>query len=319
MSGSTRLRVAFFGSPAFAVETLNALHEHHDVALVVTQPDRRAGRGMRLHAPAAATRARELGLRLEQPTRLRGNEEFVKQLVELDLDVAITAAYGRILPGSLLKVPRHGFLNVHASLLPAYRGAAPVQWALIRGERETGVSIMQTDEGLDTGPVRLRASTEVAPGERAGELLERLATLGASTLIGALELLGRGELPLEPQDDSAATLAPPLKKEDGYIRWEESAEAIENRFRGVHLWPGTSFEHDGQRVQVLELSAVEGAVEGGTGEAAGTILKIGGEGVTVASGEGAVRLELVRAPGRRALPARDWANGRQLKVGERLG
>lgn len=310
------LRVALFGSPAFALPTLEALSRHHDVVLVVTQPDKPAGRGMALHSPAAARRARQLGLRLEQPTRLKGNEEFHATLEGLQPDVAITAAYGRILPGSLLKIPRHGFLNVHASLLPRYRGAAPVQWALIDGQEQTGITIMQTDVGLDTGPVRLQRRTDIGPEEDAGALLERLAVLGAETLVEALILLSEGTLPLTPQDESAATLAPPLKPEDGWVRWSDTARRIVDRWRGVAVWPGTSFLFEGQRVKVEDMSVAPTAPGP---QPAGSVQNVDAGGVVVAAGQGAVLLERVKPPGKRAMHARDWANGRGVRKGVRLG
>jgi len=314
------MRVAFFGSPRFAVPVLDALVNHHDVRLVVTQPDKPAGRGMALHTPAAAARARQLDLRLEQPRRLKNNQEFHELLEELEIDVAITAAYGRILPGSLLEVPRHGFLNVHASLLPKYRGAAPVQWALIEGETETGVSIMQTDVGLDTGPVRLQRRVSVAPSDDAVTLLNSLSLLGAETLLEALALLGEGTLPLVPQDDSAATLAPPLTAEDGWVRWHESAVRVVDRHRGVAAWPGSSFEHQEQRVKVEAMSIGENvAAEAQDDAEPGTVMEVSKAGLLVATGRGAVLLESVKPPGKRAMNARDWANGRAIKRGTRLG
>ncbi|MFA7459671.1 MAG: methionyl-tRNA formyltransferase [Trueperaceae bacterium] len=311
------MRVAFFGSPAFALPVLDALLNHHDVRLVVTQPDKPAGRGLALHAPAAAKRARELGLRLEQPTRLKGNEAFHDLLEELALDVAITAAYGRILPASLLAVPRHGFLNVHASLLPRYRGAAPVQWALINGEAETGVTIMQTEAGLDTGPVRLQRRVSVEASDDAGSLLQRLSVLGAETLLEALSLLGEGTLPLAPQNDAEATLAPPLKPEDGWIRWHDPAERVVSRHKGVSAWPGSSFEHAQQRVKV-ESMRVQDHIDD-AGAAPGTVLQLGADGLQVAAGTGAVLLETVKPAGKRAMAARDWANGRGVRKGQVLG
>ncbi len=172
--------MALFGSPIFAVPTLESLARQQHLVLVVTQPDKPAGRGLSVRSPAVAQRARELGLELAQPASLRRNEEFADQLRELDLDVAVTAAYGRILPASLLAIPRHGFLNVHASLLPKYRGAAPVQWALIRGESETGITIMQTDVGLDTGAVRLQRRVKITEDDDARTLLSSLAVLNSS-------------------------------------------------------------------------------------------------------------------------------------------
>lgn len=316
------LRIAFFGSPDFALPVLDALLNHHDVQLVVTQPDKPAGRGMAVRAPAAARRARELGIRLEQPTRLKSNQEFQHLLEQLNLDVAITAAYGRILPKALLGAPRHGFLNVHASLLPKYRGAAPVQWALIEGESETGVTIMQTDVGLDTGAIRLQRRTKIEDDDDAASLLDKLAALGAETLIEALALLAEGTLPLTEQDHEAATLAPPLKPDDGLLRWSDSASAVANRHRGVAAWPGTSFEHNGQRVKVEGLSAAppdyEPLVAQTTPAEPGTVLHVSNEDVAVATGSGAVLLQRVKPAGKRAMAARDWANGRAIKRGTRL-
>ncbi len=309
------LRVALFGSPAFALPTLEALVRHHDVALVVTQPDKPAGRGLSVRAPATAQRARDLGLRLEQPSRLRKNAEFEEAVRGLELDVAVTAAYGRILPASLLEVPRHGFLNVHASLLPKYRGAAPVQWALIEGESETGVTIMQTDVGLDTGAIRLQRRVPIAPSDDARTLLEALSQLGAEALLEALRLLAEGTLPSSPQDDAAATLAPPLKPEDGWLRWTDDARQVVNRHRGVALWPGTSFEFGGQRVKVESLREADAV---GSAEP-GTVVGTTETGLVVATGSGTIELDSVKPPGKGAMSARAWANGRGVRKGASLG
>lgn len=316
------LRVALFGSPRFALPTLEALQRRHDLALVVTQPDRPAGRGLAVRPPIVAARARELGIEVAQPTRLKRDETFLSRLRALALDVAVTAAYGRILPAAVLETPKHGVLNVHASLLPKYRGAAPVQWALIRGERETGITIMQTDEGLDTGPVRLQRRTPVEDGENAVRLMERLAELGAETLLEALDLLTEGTLPSTPQDDASATFAPLLTAEDGHVRWDDPAEAIEWRFRGVAAWPGTSFLHDGARVKVTALDAAHELVPAAPSSDAsepGLVIDVDEEGVRVAAGEGSVRLLRVKPPGKREMSARAWANGRGVRKGIRLG
>lgn len=311
------LRVALFGSPTFALPTLDALHRHHDLVLVVTQPDKPAGRGLAMRASPAAQRARELGVEVAQPTRPRTDQAFHERLCALRLDVAVTAAYGRILPEAVLGAPRHGVLNVHASLLPKYRGAAPVQWALIDGEHETGITIMQTEAGLDTGAIRLQRRTAIEPNEDARELMERLAALGAETLLEALALLAEGTLPSTPQEDAAASHAPPLRAEDGHVRWGAPADTIVARHRGVALWPGTSFAFDGERVKVtaLEARAFEGA---GTSEP-GTVLGLDDSGVRVATGRGVVRLMRVKPPGKREMAARAWANGRAVKAGTHLG
>ena len=305
-----------FGSPIFAVPTLESLARQQHLVLVVTQPDKPAGRGLSVRSPAVAQRARELGLELAQPASLRRNEEFADQLRELDLDVAVTAAYGRILPASLLAIPRHGFLNVHASLLPKYRGAAPVQWALIRGESETGITIMQTDVGLDTGAVRLQRRVKITEDDDARTLLSSLAVLGAETLAEALTLLAEGTLPLTPQDDASATLAPPLAPADGVMRWQDSAADVVARHRGVALWPGSSFNYSEEHVKVEALRSFE--LTGPDSADPATVVQLTPDGVVVACGTGAVELLSVKPAGKRAMSARAWANGRNVKKGVRL-
>ncbi|MFN2321537.1 MAG: methionyl-tRNA formyltransferase [Trueperaceae bacterium] len=311
-TGAPRLRVALFGTPEFALPTLEALHAHHDVRLVVAQPDRPVGRGLRVEAPPVARRAVELGLALAQPEKLRRDVAFLETLAALDLDVAVTAAYGQILPKALLAAPREGFLNVHASLLPRWRGAAPVQHALIAGDATTGVSIMQTEAGLDTGPVRYGRERQIAPDEDAPALLEALADLGAEALLEALALLALGRLPSTPQDDAAATLAPRLTREDGRIRWAEPARRVRDRHRGVAGWPGSWCAWADAVLKVHVLTEVEG------GGAAGTVLDVDAEGVVVACGDGAVRLTEVQAAGKPRMGARAWANGARVAKGVRL-
>ncbi len=317
-----RLRVALFGSPEFALPSLERLHAEHALHLVVAQPDKPAGRGLGQRAPAAALWARRHGLPLAQPERLARDEAFLERLAALELDVAITAAYGKLLPPRLLEIPRHGVLNVHASLLPSYRGAAPVQWALIEGEEETGISIMQTEAGLDTGPVRHVLRTPIGPDETAGELTTRLAALGAEALSQALRLLARGQLPSHPQDDAAATLAPRLTRADGRVRWDVSAEAVYARHRGVTPWPGSWFErHRGSTSETVKVHALRPAPPSATTASAapGTIASIDAQGVRVVTGSGEVLLEVVQSPGRPRTDATAWARGARLVVGERCG
>lgn len=306
------MKTVLFGSPSFAVPVLETLHATHGVAAVVTQPPRRAGRGMQLRQPPLAVRAGELGIEIRQPARLRGNTEFRDWLATLAPDVAVTAAYGRILPPDLLAVPREGFLNVHASLLPRWRGAAPIQWALIAGDKETGISIMQTEEGLDTGPVRLRRPTPVGPHETAPELFSRLALLGAEAAAEALRLLALGELPSEPQDERHVTLAPPLKREDGLLDFSRPAQESYDRFRGVAAWPGTFFPFAGGDVRVHALAPADA---GPAAAPAGSVLGVDADGLLVAAGSGALLLQELQSPGRRRLPARDWANGAGIRPG----
>jgi methionyl-tRNA formyltransferase len=312
-----RLRVALFGTPTFALPTLEALHARHDLVLVVAQPDRPAGRGHALAAPPVAERARSLGLPLAQPERLRRDPAFGERLAALDLDLAVTAAYGQILPASLLGLPREGFLNVHASLLPRWRGAAPVQHALIAGDAVTGVSIMQTEAGLDTGPVRRVRALTIRPADDAASLLAILAALGARTLIEALDLLAEGRLPSEAQDEARVTLAPRLTREYGRIRLHEPAGRVLDRHRGVTAWPGSwcrvATGEDAAVLKVHGLLVVEG--RGAPGE----VRAVDADGLVVACGEGAVRLTEVQAAGRPRMPAAAWANGARIRQGDHLG
>jgi methionyl-tRNA formyltransferase len=314
------MRLALFGSPSFAIPTLHALREKHEVVLVVTQPDKPAGRGNKLTSPPLAEEAKKLGLRLEQPTKLKNNEAFHDLVRELNLDVAITAAYGKILPQSLLEIPKHGFLNVHGSLLPKYRGAAPIQWALINGESETGISIMQTEAGLDTGPVRLVKKLPIEEGDNALTLFQKLAQLGAEAIVEALELLEHGELPSIPQDDTLATHAAMLTKDDGRIRWQETSRQVFNRFRGVMAYPGSWTTLHGDTLKVHGLGPLSPLPRGmggiGTRAKNGQVLAISKNGVLVGTGEGAVLLETVQPASKPRMPAHDWANGYHIKIGD---
>ncbi len=312
MHDSRGLRVAFFGSPAFALPVLEAVRAQFEVVLVVAQPDKPVGRGLKLTPPPVAARAAELGLPLAQPDRLRRNADFGAVLRDSGADVAVTCAYGKILPASLLEVPRHGFLNTHTSLLPAYRGAAPIQWALIHGETVTGTTIMQTDAGMDTGPVLLQEELPIAPQWTSLDLSDALAGQAARLIVTALERLGRGELTPTPQDDSAATHAPMLVKEDGFVRWTDSALAVVNRYRGVAAWPQTTAFLNGARLKLGGLSVEEGAGE------PGEIVGMDAEGLLVACASGAVRVQTVQPETRRPQPASTWAASAGARVRTRF-
>jgi methionyl-tRNA formyltransferase len=235
-SSSSRPRALFFGTPEFAVPCLSVVAELCDVALVITQPDRPSGRGMKLAPPPVKVRANELGFEVIQPTKVR-TPEFALQLRDAGADLAVVVAYGRILTPEVLAAPRLGCVNVHASLLPKYRGAAPIQWAIVCGEHETGVCLMQMDSGLDTGPELARATIAIGPDETAGELSERLSKLGAELLRRELPRFVAGMLTPVPQPQGA-TLAPILKKEDGALDFTQPARALHDRVRGLSPWPG---------------------------------------------------------------------------------
>ncbi|GGN37252.1 methionyl-tRNA formyltransferase [Deinococcus daejeonensis] len=303
-------RVAFFGSPAFALPVLDAIRDHFEVVLVVAQPDKPVGRGLKLTPPPVAARAAELGLPLAQPRKLRGNAAFEATLRESGADVAVTCAYGKILPLSVLNIPRYGFLNTHTSLLPAYRGSAPIQWALINGEAVTGTTIMQTDEGMDTGPVLLQEALPIAPEWTSLELADALSAQASRLIVQALSNLDG--LSPTPQDEALATHAPMLVKEDGFVRWTDTAAQIVNRSRGVAAWPQTTAFLGGARLKLGSLS-----VTAGSGQP-GEVLGVSEGGLTVAAQEGAVLIRTVQPEARKAQPAHTWAQGAGVTRGTRL-
>ncbi len=302
------MRVAFFGTPAWALPVLKALDQAHRVVLVVSQPDKPKGRGLKPAPSPVSAYALERGLPLLRPHRLK-EEGFLKALREARPEVGVVAAYGKILPKEVLEIPPYGFLNLHPSLLPKYRGPAPVQWALIRGEERTGVSIMRLDEGMDTGPLYATWETPIFPDEDAVALGERLRDKGIELLLWVLDRLPH--LTPRPQEGEAS-YAPLLTKEEGRIRFHDPAQAIYNRHRGVQPWPGSYFFHEGRRVKALKLRP-----EPGQGEA-GVVVGVGPEGVWVGTGEGLVRLLEVQPEGKRPMPAPDWARGYGIRPGVRL-
>jgi len=313
------LRVAFLGSPGLAVHSLNALVERPElceIVLVGAQPDKPAGRGRKLRPPAIALRARELGLPLSQPVKVKSGE-FPELIESLQLDVIVVVAYGRILTTRLLEAPRHGCINVHASLLPAYRGAGPIQWALIRGESETGVSTMWMEEGLDTGPILEQASTPIVEGETAAQLGDRLAVLGADLLVSSLSALQAGTLRARPQPEQGASLAPLLSPLDGHIDWTDSAHAIDGQVRGVTPWPGARCGYRGTALKVLGAQPVGTPVQAESARS-GEVLSVSDLGAVVCCGEGQLLLTRVQPTGRKAQDIADFLRGYGLEIGENL-
>ncbi len=306
------------GTPEFAVPSLSKLIEAgHEVRAVFTQPDRPVGRKQIITQPPVKVFAEERGLKVFQPEKIKtveARQQFEPLLKEVAAGIVV--AYGRILPAWMLQAPRYGFLNVHSSLLPKYRGAAPINWAIACGERETGVTIMQMDEGLDTGAILLQRATEVGDEETAPQLTARLAKMGAELLIEALAKLEHDELTATPQNDAEASYAPMLKREDGQIVWTLTAQEIVNRLRGFTPFPGCYTFLAGQRLEILRASAEPG--EAVLSEP-GTVCEVTKESFVVACG-GATRLRVheVQPAGRRAMSARDFLNGARLEVGVRL-
>lgn len=306
------LRVLFMGSPEFAVPTLLGLCERHQVVAVVTQPDRPQGRGRAVAPPAVKVAALERGLTVLQPEKLR-KREVRQQLAELGADLFVVAAYGKILSPKMLAVPPMGCINVHASLLPKYRGAAPIHWAVIRGERESGITIMQMDAGMDTGPMLLQQAIPIASDETAGSLHDRLAPLGAELLLRVLDGVCDGSVKPTPQPDEG-TLAPMLTKEDGQIDFAQPAAAVDCRIRGTDPWPGASTLLEGEPLKLFCSARVPGE-RGRPGE----VLSADARGLLVACGEDAVRIGELQLPGRKRMAAAALLAGRPIPTGTLLG
>jgi methionyl-tRNA formyltransferase len=312
---STPLRTLFFGSPAFAVPSLDALHALSKVSAVICQPDKPRGRGLEIAAPAVKVRALDLGLPVVQPTKLRTGE-FAAWARAQAADVALVVAYGRILPADVLVAPRLGCVNVHASLLPKYRGAAPVTWAIVHGEARTGVTLMKLDEGMDTGPTFARVATEIGAEETTGELSERLARMGAAAVLEWLPRYVDASCTLEAQDGSKASSAPILKKEDGRIVFAASAARVHDHVRGMNPWPGAFTSARGRTVKVHATRRLEGERPGAP---AGTVLVADKSRVLVACADGAIELVTVQPEGKRVMAATEWAGGRGVADGDLLG
>ncbi|MGD8863689.1 MAG: methionyl-tRNA formyltransferase [Myxococcales bacterium] len=311
MTESRKPRAVFFGTPEFAVPCLEATCEVADVALVITQPDRRSGRGMKLTPPPVKRLALERGLEVIQPKRVR-RPELAERLRALEAEVAVVVAYGRILPPALLQAPRLGCVNVHASLLPRLRGAAPIQWAIIRGDERSGVCLMQMDEGMDTGPVLACRDTPIGPEETAGELSERLSAMGAALLRDELPRVVAGELQPRPQDDARATMAPMLEKSHGLVRWREPARVVHDLIRGTAPWPGAYTFLDGRRVKLHRARVLTAEGESGP---PGRILRADRHGVEVACGKGVIALDELQLEGKKRMTAEQFCAGHRPSDG----
>ncbi|MET0595327.1 MAG: methionyl-tRNA formyltransferase, partial [Polyangiaceae bacterium] len=272
------------------------------------------GRGLELHAPAVKVAARELGIPVTQPTKVR-TPDFLAWVEEQRADVAVVIAYGRILTPAVLAAPKHGCMNLHASILPRYRGAAPINWCIVRGEKETGISLMQMDEGMDTGPVFTVRRIAIGENETAGELAGRLAELGAEVVRQDIPRAVRGELQAAPQDHAAATAAPPLEKQQGRIDWTRPAAEVHDHVRGMTPWPSAFTTSGGKMLKVLATKRSNL----GANEAPGTIVAADTSGVLVACGQGVLEITRAQVEGKKALDARDLVSGRTLVRGARLG
>jgi methionyl-tRNA formyltransferase len=307
------LRIAFAGTGTFAVPVLTALAKECPPVLVITQPDRPAGRGLKPQLPPVKLAAAEMGLAVFQPASING-PDAVEKLRELNLDLLVVAAYGQILKKRVLELPRLGCVNVHASLLPKYRGAAPVAWAILNGERITGVTVFLMDEGMDTGPILLQRPVEIRPEETRGELEARLAEVGGELVVKAVADYAAGKLVPKPQPREG-TRAPLLKKDLGQIDWSWPATKVHNWIRGLNPWPCAFTSFRGKKLRLLRSRL---AAAGSPTFPPGSILPERGR-LVVACGEGAVELLEVQLAGKRRLSGRDFLNGYRPGPGERLG
>ncbi|MGB7971570.1 MAG: methionyl-tRNA formyltransferase [Candidatus Deferrimicrobiaceae bacterium] len=304
-------RVVFMGTPEFAVPSLDALARTEEVILVVTNPDRPSGRGRALTAPPVKRDAQRLGIPVFQPEKARYPGSVARIAGERP-ELIVVVAYGQILPPSILDIPEYGCINVHASLLPRYRGAAPINWAIARGETVTGVTIMKMDPGMDTGPMLHVREMPIGEDDTAETMFPKLSSLGAQALIEALGNLREGTLAETPQDGNLATHAPMIKKEHGRIDWGKPAREVRDLVRGMTPWPSAFTDHDGKTLKILAASVREG--KGSPGE----ILSVARDGVVVACGEEALLLGKVQPEGGRAMSSREYAQGRRVRKGDRL-
>ncbi len=306
------MSIVFFGTPEFAVPSLTGLiASGEDLRLVVTQTDKLKGRGHALSTPPVKIAALEAGLKVTQPERLRGGV-FLGELTSLAPEFIVVVAYGKILPKDVLAIPARGCINVHASLLPKYRGAAPITWAIMRGERKTGVTTMLMDEGLDTGPVLLQREIRIDEDDTSGSLGRKLATEGASLLGDTLKGLRRGTVKPRPQTGEAS-YAPPLNKEDGLIDWSKSAIEISAFIRAMQPWPGAHCYVNGERIVLLEAKAIDGGGE------SGAIVKADKGGFVIGAGEGLLSVLKVQPSGKKPMPASAFVIGRKLAGGLSAG
>ncbi len=308
------LRLVFFGTPPFAATALRRLlRSPHPVVAVVTQPDRPRGRGQNVSFGAVKEAALEAGLPVLQPERLK-TPEFQQALQDLHADLGVVAAYGKILPESVIATPRLGTINIHGSILPKYRGAAPVHRAIIAGETETGVSIMRVVRELDAGAVFDMVRVPIGSEDTSAEVERRLADVGAELCADVIDAIAAGTARATPQDDAEATYAPRLTKEEGRLDWSRPAAELHNRIRGLHPWPHAHAALGGQRLLILRSAPAPAARRGAPGE----ILTATTEHLIVATGDGALRLLELQPEGRRAMSAREFLAGRRVGPGDRF-
>ena len=309
------MKIIFFGSPEFAVPSLETIHQsNHQIAAVVTQPDRPSGRKLKLHAPAVKIAAEKFGLQIIQPETTK-DPNFVQQLADFHVDILVVVAYGEILRRNLLELAPHGAVNLHGSLLPKYRGAAPIAWAILNGEIETGATTMKMNEKMDAGPVLLQGKYPITPEHTTATLSSEIATIGAQLLTQTLDLLEANTIQPKEQNVSQVSFAPKLKKENGLIDWRKTADYISRQIRAFDPWPGSFSTIQGKQVKIWRAYPEEKS----TKEGPGTVLEIGKKDMLIAAGEGSSLQVLEVQPENRArISAIDFANGQHLSAGSRF-
>ena len=307
--------LVFMGTPDFAVPSLNALHHRgHNVARVVTQPDRPRGRGRKVYPPAVKTAALDLALSIAQPNSIK-TQEFEAQIAQIKPDFIVVAAFGNILPSNILTIPQIGTINIHASLLPYYRGPAPINWAIINGESRTGVTTMLMDEGLDTGDILLTAEETITARDTAATLHERLALRGAELIIKTLEAYADDTVQPVSQNDAQATYAPMLKKQDGRINWQQPAEKLEPFIRGMTPWPGAFTFHEDNRLKIFSARPVAKSFE----VPAGTVLPSFPDELEIATGKNALSILEIQGPSGKRLQIKDFFRCYKIEAGTKVG
>lgn len=308
------MKIIYMGTPEFAVKPLQMLCESgHRVELVVTQPDRARNRGKKVQFPPVKEKALEYGIEVLQPERIKGNAEFISRIKELEPDLIIVAAYGKILPPELLQIPRLGCINIHASLLPKYRGAAPIHRCIIDGEEKTGVTLMYMEEGLDTGDMIAVRTTEVDK-KTTEELHHELSEMGAALLLETLPAIENGTGSRIKQDDSKSTYAPMILKQDEHIDFHKSPEEIERLVRGLNSWPGAYAVYQGEPMKVWQAEVLDEI----TDQPDGTITDVSVEGIKAAAGGRSLLLKRIQMPGKKQMEVSDYLKGNKIVIGEVL-
>ncbi len=308
------MKVVFFGTPGFALPSLNALIEsHHQIACVVTRPDRRKGRGRKISTSPVKVLASRNNLLILQPEDIT-ESSLIDSLKGFEPNLFVVVAYGKILPIEILEIPSFYSINLHPSLLPKYRGPAPINWTIINGEKETGVTIFKMDEQMDRGDILAQQKVRIEDEDTVDTLTDKLARIGAGLLVETLDLIERGKATLTPQAEAEATLAPLLKKEDGGINWAKPSREIHNFVRGMNPWPSAFTSIGGKVLKVWKTRAIPGKAEAMPGE----VIEVGREGIIVATGEGQILILELQLEGRKRMPTHQFLLGHPVRVGERL-